>query len=48
MGILGLAQVGGVMLSKACLQLSVDGWGCAAFLLVVWPEVTQSWSLQAL
>ena len=45
---LGLAQVGGVMLSKTWLQLSVYGWGCAPFLLVVWPEVTQSWSLQAL
>ena len=27
-GNLGLALVGGAMLSKSLIQLSVDGWGC--------------------
>ena len=34
------------MLSKTLIQLSADGWGCTPSLLV-WPEVTQSWSLLA-
>ena len=36
------------MLSKTLIQLSADGWGCTPSLLVVVPEVTQSWSLGAL
>ena len=36
------------LLSKALIQLSADGWGCVPSLLVVWPEVTQSWGLWAL
>ena len=36
------------MLSKTLIQLSADGWGCTPSLLVVLPEVTQSWSLGAL
>ena len=27
--------------------LSADGWGCVPTLLVVWPEASQHWSLQA-
>ena len=26
---------------------SADGWGCVPTLLVVWPDVSQHWSLQA-
>ena len=37
---LDLALVGKALLSKALLQLSAVGWGCAP-LLVVWPEATQ-------
>ena len=44
-GKLGLALVGRALLSKARIQLSADGWGCAPSLLVVWPEVTQLWGL---
>ena len=28
-------------------NLAADGWGCVSFLLVVWPEVPQHWSLKA-
>ena len=28
-------------------RLSADGWGCVPVLLVVWPEMSQHWSLQA-
>ena len=42
---LGFALVGKAVLSKTWIQLSADGWGCALFLLVLWPEATQSWSL---
>ena len=45
---LSLALVGRVLLNKALIQLSADGWGCAPSLVVVWPEATQSWGLQAL
>ena len=38
---LGLALVGRTLLSKALIQLSADGWGCAPSLLVVWSEATQ-------
>ena len=41
-GKLGLALVGRATLSKSLIELSADGWGCALFLLVVWPGVTQS------
>ena len=40
---LGLALMGRALLSKALIQSSADGWGCVPSLLVVWPEVTQSW-----
>ena len=43
-----LALVGRTMLSKSLIKFSADGWGCAPSLFVVWPEVAQSWSLQAL
>ena len=45
---LSLALVGRVLLNKALIRLSADGWGCAPSLVVVWPEATQSWALQAL
>ena len=32
-GKLGLILMGGAMLSKSLIQLSVDGWGCVLFLL---------------
>ena len=32
---------GGSELSMALGNLSADGWGCVAILLVVWPEVFQ-------
>ena len=38
---LGLALVGKAFLSEILIKLSIDGWGCASSLLVVWPEVTQ-------
>ena len=37
---LDLALVGRALLSKALIQLSSDGWGCAPYLVVVWPEAT--------
>ena len=45
---LGLALVGRALLSKALIQFSADGCGCIPSLLVVWPEATQPWGLQAL
>ena len=39
-GKLDLALEGRAMLSKSLIQLSIDGWGCALPLLVVWPGVT--------
>ena len=45
---LDLALVGRALLSKALIQLSADGWGCTPSLVVVWPEATQPWGLQAL
>ena len=42
-GKLGLALVGRAMLIKWLIKDPVDGWGFAPSLLVVWPEVTQSW-----
>lgn len=36
----GLVPVSRVVLSKALIRLSVDGWGCTLFLLVVWAEAT--------
>ena len=35
-------------LSMTLGSLSADGWGSVPVLLVVWPEVFQHWSLQAL
>ena len=35
-------------LSKSLIHLSAHGWGWVPSLLVVWPEVTQHWSLPAL
>ena len=29
------------------ISLSADGWGCVSILFVVWCEVSQKWSLQA-
>ena len=37
-----------VMLSKSLLQFSSDRWGSVPFLLAVWPQVNQSWSLKSL
>ena len=45
---LGLALVGMVLLSKALIQLSADGWGCPPSLLIVWPEVKHPWGLWTL
>ena len=39
--------VGRTVLRKMLSSLSADGWGCLLALLVVWPEVSQHWSLQA-
>jgi len=44
----GRALVGRALISKALIQLSTDGWGCTPSLVVVWPEATQPWGLQAL
>ena len=33
--------------SRTLGRLSADGWGCVPVLLVVWPEASQHWSLQA-
>ena len=41
-GKLGIVRMGRAMLSKSLIQFSTDGWGCAPFLFVVWPEVAQS------
>ena len=38
---------GGYGLRKSLGSLSADEWGCVPSLLIVWPEVFQSWSLQA-
>ena len=35
-------------LSKTVIHLSADGWGLVPSLLVVWPEVTEHWSLPRL
>ena len=35
-------------ISKTLIWLSSDGWGYAPFLVVIWPEATQPWNLQAL
>ena len=37
----------GCELSTTLGSLSADGWGCVPPLLVVWPEASQHWSLQA-
>ena len=34
-------------LRKSLGSLSADGWGCVPAQLVVWPEASQHWSLQA-
>ena len=47
-GKLGLVLVGRVGHSQTLMQLSAGGWDCAPSLLVVCPEMTQPWSLQAL
>ena len=43
-----LTLVDRVVLRKTLIQLSTDGWVCVPSLFVVWPEVTQPWSQQAL
>ena len=44
----GVCLVGSCVLRKTLsISLSADGWGCVPTLLVVWPKVTQHWSLQA-
>ena len=35
-------------LSKTLIRLTADGWGWVPSLLIVWPEVTQHWSLPGL
>ena len=37
-----------VELIKTLICLTADGWGWLPSLLLVWPEVTQHWSLQAI
>ena len=44
---LGLALVGRTLLSKALIQLSADGWGCALSLVVFGPKATQPSGLWA-
>ena len=44
---MGLA-LGRALLSKALIQRSADGWGCAPSLVAFWPEVAQPWGLRAL
>ena len=39
---LGLDLVDRALLSKALIQLSADGWGCARTLIAFWPEVFRS------
>ena len=36
-----------LVVRKTLSSLSADGWGCVPALLVVWPEVFQHWSQQA-
>ena len=43
----GVCLVGSRVLRKTLSCLFVDGWGCVPTLLVVWPEASQHWSLQA-
>ena len=38
---------GGCELSMTLGSLSADRWGCVPTLLIVWPEASQHWSLQA-
>ena len=38
-----IVLVSRVLLSKALIHLSVDGWGYTLFLLAVWAEATQPW-----
>ena len=38
---------GGYGLRKSLGSLSVDGWDHVPALLVIWPDVSQHWSLQA-
>ena len=46
--VLGLVHlVVRAMLRKTLRDLSADGWGCVFILFVVWCEVSQKWSLQA-
>ena len=37
-GKLGLVLMGGAMLSKSLIQLSVDGWSCVPSLLFTWDQ----------
>ena len=44
----GLVHLEGrAMRSKSLVLLSDDEWGCVLILLVIWPEVTQHWTLTA-
>ena len=43
----GVCLSGSCVLRKTLSSLSADGWGCVPALLVVWPEESQHWSLQA-
>ena len=38
MGILGLVLMGGAMLSKSLIQLSVEGWRCVPSLILTWGQ----------
>lgn len=57
MGGMGLVPLVGTVCVKGCVQrqlwaqknfksLTADGWGYVLALLVVWPAVSQYWSLQ--
>ena len=43
----GVCIAANCVLRKTLSSLSADGWGCVPALLVVWPEASQHWSLQA-
>ena len=44
----GVCLLGSCLFRKTLSSLSADGWGCVPTLLVVWPEASQHWSVQAI
>ena len=43
----GVCLLSSGLLWKTLSSLSADGWGCVPTLLVVWPDSSQHWSLEA-